>query len=307
MKVRFIAHAGFCVEEGDTRLMLDPWFFSSTFEEPLMYSILPPHKTIDFQIPNTREKIEDFKAVGALVSHFHTHHAPAKEMRHLIDQCPSEEFTLAVPALNSTAMVSVRANLGPRQRPYRIVPINGAQLTFQLGPFSISGFPSTILQHAIWLVQSATGSFLHIADAQVSRNSMDRRLDRLWYQFEDLKPDLMVMSAGSHVTRMTSEGKPYLYENSMLSPSEAARLTALVKPKTAAVMGVFNHSSWTNRSEWSLPGSYAEDEFRWALEHLDPGIRCEILRPGREFSIESQRQIRCFQAPAIESLQDLFN
>ena len=292
MQVTFIAHAGFCLESFNTSIMLDPWFYSSDLENPILYGLLPPNKTIDFQTPPVQKQIQQFRPNVILVSHFHTHHSPLREIRELIQQCPSKKLTLGTPTLSEENREQILKNLGDCRDRVELKSFIDGQVSFTVGNFKISGFASTWDNHAIWLVESQTASFMHAADARINSNPMDRRIDPIWMRFQNLSPDLFVLSAAGHCMRKkTKEAKPFIYEHGTMSPTEAARVVELVRPKMSGIMGIQNHSFWTDRVEFSLPSDLIEDQFAWAINYLAPEVQSLLFRSGQIYDITHPSRI----------------
>jgi L-ascorbate metabolism protein UlaG (beta-lactamase superfamily) len=282
MKVQFIAHAGLYVEEADSRLLIDPWFFGSTLEDPILKSVLPGHRTIDFQVPPVRSKIEDFDPQAILLSHFHTHHSPDREIREFASR--GKALQICGSELAPARIEQLLENLGQARSnvEYRSFP---ASNVMTLGSLRIEGYRHTSPGHIAWRVVGETGSVIHVADPVINRNAYDRRTDAAWLQFQDLRPDLLFIASGGHSKKILREGIPQIGESRTATPMEAARLAAMIKPKVSSVIGLQNHSIWKNRDEYVWPTWLVEDQFEWALDHLLPEASVVRLRPGLTFEI----------------------
>jgi hypothetical protein len=285
MRVRFISHAGISIETEKARIAIDPWFYSSTLDHPLIQSILPGHQTIDFQVPPGRLNIRDLEPDAVLVSHFHAHHSPESEIRDFASR--GRKLLLGGPVISADQQLSLFENLGQSSSnvEYRAFPENGP---LELGDLTIEGFEHTSKHHVGWKIKGNSGSVLHITDAMINRNSIDRRLDPLWSALKDSNPDFLFIGSGGHCTRRVRDGVVRLFEDSTLSPFEAARLAALIRPRAVAVIGFYNHSMWKNRLEYVLPASVVEDQFQWAMHQLLPEASVVALRPGNEFEISKK-------------------
>jgi hypothetical protein len=169
-----------------------------------------------------------------------------------------------------------------------------------VGQFRVTGYVQPAPDHLAYLVDTAGGRVLHLADPIVNRDLDSRKLDPLWERFADLRPDLLFLSAGGNCTRGMANrgGKPWIQEHSIVSPVEAARVAALIKPKVAAVIGIYNNSIWKGRAEFVLPAGIVEEAFYWALEHLAPEIGVVTLKPGFLFDLAGGK-VTCSPSVAL--------
>lgn len=279
MIVRFIAHAGFALQEDNHLLLIDPWFRDSTLENPLIEGI-NRKKTIEFQIPPTRERIEDYSPDIILLSHFHVHHAPFQDVRTLAENS-EKGLILAHPDDYANKIVVNR--FGDLTK-VSIRPTKH-QESFVCGPFSITALTHSVAGHLAWSVRTRSGHILHIADGAASTNFENNALDASWDDFDSLHPDIVFMSAGRNSLRMEdSEGRKII-ESGCLSPIQAARLIQKIRPRVVSSIGNHNHSFKKNRIEFipELPAN--EEEFRWALDWLAPDVKFVPIRAGYSFSI----------------------
>src|SRR4051812_19251034 len=105
MQVEFVGHAGFRIEENGCSLWIDPWLSSSDFENPLIQGILPGTRTIDFQIPEPKFRAESARADLILLSHFHPHHSPQRDIQFILER--SSKPTIAYPKLSDEKQKSL--------------------------------------------------------------------------------------------------------------------------------------------------------------------------------------------------------
>ena len=282
MLVKFIAHAGVYIEEGHEAVLIDPWFSDSTTTQPLMQSIGGGHTTIDFQIPPANIDIGALRPDLILISHFHAHHSNRNDILALVAQSSDRAIRVAYPDLPERDE-QVRAALEPFPSVAASKMISGDVI--DTGTFEIKCFAHTVRGHLAWLVRSATGAALHIADAALNRDNSLRTLDPVWDSFANLCPDLVFVSAGGNSVRKVSGSTRYLSESVTLSPIEAAQLLETIRPRASTLIGCYNHSVWRSRVEFIPPSSLIEEQFEWAHSWLLPDARFVRARPGHTFGI----------------------
>lgn len=291
MLVRFIAHAGFSFEEDGFSVLVDPWFTDSSLVHPILEGIAGT-RTMDYQIPRTREKIEDYVPHAILISHFHVHHSPLADILQLVQQSLHDTL-LAYQAGPGDAVI--RRNLsGFSHLSFR--PVKDRE-SFKVGPFTLTPYLHTLPDHLAWLVESATGRVLHLADSRIHTRIGVSDLDPVWDAFPE-GVDLLLMSAGRNSLARSIEGQRRLLENTTFSPLQAARLAEKLRPRALASMGNQNHSVWKNRQEFIPEAAGTEEELRWALGWLLPDTKFITIRPGHTFDIDSGKR----PAPPADTL-----
>jgi len=279
MYIRFIAHAGFALEEDGHQVLIDPWFTDSTVKTPIMQAVVG-HNTIDFQVPKTTESIGAYHPDTILLSHFHAHHAVHDDLVTLATQ--SKRIALCFPDVGQdNTRVEQTFALWPH---VETIPFQHNDVKTD-GPFSVRGLLHTVPKHIAWYVESKTGSILHIADPHINRDSMSRQIGEEWKQFEGLQPDLLCINAGGNGLRREKDGRRYIVESGAVSPIEAARLAELIRPKALCLIGCYNWSVWRNRSEYIRPAPLVEEELYWALSWLVPEVKFFTLKPGNTIGI----------------------
>ncbi len=284
MFVKFIAHAGMYVEEEGFSLLLDPWFFDSTPEHPIIQSIGGKFDTIDFQIPKTTERIETYAPDAILFSHFHPHHAPARDVQMLcknsVDVGKKPVLMYATPTKETET--SLHSHVSPH------IQRHGMELeeSVSIGPFTIVAKDHTEEFHRTWYVFSKTGSVLHIGDGRLNREKKIRGFDLAWEKLRGLKPSFLFLSAGGHAVRITKkDGARALHDACILTPVEAVKVAKIIDPRAVAPIGFYNHSIWKNRTEYIRPSTQIEEEFEWGASWLIPHIRQARLVPGYTLGI----------------------
>lgn len=143
-------HAGIYIEEKDVSILIDPWFFDSTLSFPIVEG-LSGLQTIDFQIPKAKEKIGNYHPDAILVSHFHPHHAPAKDICQLIQQTKST--LLAHPPIP----LSQKSGLELTTSPHLTIRSVHNNDTFKVEPFLITALEHTVPHHIAWSAESMSG------------------------------------------------------------------------------------------------------------------------------------------------------
>lgn len=285
MLVRFINQSGLVIEQDGFCLMVDPWFIPSTFNNFALKGIVPPTLTVDFQLKPTRDLVTSFKPNAILISLLHPHHSPLVEIYTLISQARTP-VTLATPVMTEQSNQSVRKVLNDFLDKIELRSCRSGE-TFEIGPFKVRAMSHTFEQtHLGWHIQSNEGSVLHLVDARINRDPSSRTLDSIWNEYRDLKPDLLFIGAGGRTTAVSNDGKFDLREGEMMSPIEAARLTAFIAPRVAMSCGNINHSIRERQADYTLPYSLAEDQFAWALHKVAPKTKTLALQPGYVFTLK---------------------
>jgi|GEM_PF-2860775 len=290
MEVRFIAHAGVAIEEKGFQLLIDPWFFDSTPEHPVIESIGGGFKAIDFQIPKTSEKIENYAPDVILVSHFHSHHSPMRDIRTLCENSTAKGKTVHL--FSPEPSEEAERNLLERVPSAVIRKGIRSDEPFTIGPFIIEAKGHTNPYHQSWFVKTKTGSLLHIGDGRLHNNRSIRTPDPVWLRLKGLRPSILLLSMGGNSLRIEKDGARQILEASTLTPIEAALITQLVGPKVVGGIGFYNHSMWKNRNEYIYPASQNEEVFEWAVSWLSPETKNVRLRPGYTFAIGTADLLR---------------
>ena len=278
MLIRFIAHAGIYIEEQGYSILLDPWFFDSTLDRPIIESIGGGFKTIDFQIPQSTDSPDRYAPDAIFISHFHLHHAPARDIRALCENSLSKgkKITIFYPNPNAVMEENIRAKLPAGVERTAAEAGN----TFSIGPFVIEAKQHTVPYHLAWHIASPSGSVLHIADAKFNKDHFVRRPDPTWEKLKDFAPSFIIMSAGGHSQRVENSNGRSIKPAGIFTPMEAAEIVQMIAPKAVSLMGIYNHSIWKNRYEYIQPAALCEEEFQWAVSWLAPHTKHIRLTPG---------------------------
>lgn len=280
MYIKFIAHAGLYVEEGGFSLLIDPWFTDSTREKPLMHS-LSGHTTIDFQTPQARDAADAFSPNAILLSHFHAHHGPRTDLVAFAER--QKPLIIAHPDVGDTNRAAQEHFSAYPKTEFMPLADHG---TFRAGPFTITALSHTVPLHTAWHIATRSGSMLHVADARVNKEISLTTVDPIWNTFREFKADIIFISAaGNSLRKTTKEGVKEIRESANMSPIQGARITQLLKPRVATLIGCYNHSIWQGRSEYLLPAAVAEEQFYWAASWLTPETKCIFAKPGHTYGI----------------------
>lgn len=295
MKVTFIAHAGISISEGDTEILVDPWFTDSTVDRPLIQP-LSGFPTIDFQIPKTDDLPSNHNPDAILISHFHSHHAPHDDIMALVAQSEETKRTFFG-----------HPDIGERnesvQQTFAVWPHVDVSLmrdgdARQVRAFSVRARTQTVPNHLAWEISTSLGSVLHIADPTLNKKNSQRVMDEIWESFRNLQPSALFINAGGNSLRREKDGVRQVIESCSVSPVEAAHIVALIRPQTVSLIGCYNHSVWKNRQEYIPPAGQIEEEFYWALSWLAPDVRFVPMKPGHTFGIgEASEAVDTYIAP----------
>lgn len=286
VEVEFLAHAGVRLSDSRHTIFIDPWFTSSSIAQPILESICPGHRTIDFQIPASRVNPSTLKADLILVSHYHTHHSPRQDIQGLLAN--NLHASVAGPMEDVATTMGLINNLIVNGRSHKFLPCS-EDSELKLGHFRVIPFSHTHEGHFGYLILHPFGVFVHLVDARLHRSYDRNSIDKCYGFLENLQPDLFLISAAGHTTRMFSKKKRVIVP-ATFRPSEAAQLVAFSGAKKAGLIGIQNHSMYRNRTEFSMPGSLLEDEFVWAMEWLHPEAEVVKLLPSMKFKFEAPRK-----------------
>lgn len=283
MQIDFTGHAGFWLQLEEIQIVVDPWLIASSLEAPLMDSLMPDIKTIDYLIPEPVHNLSMIAPDYILLSHFHTHHAPKKEIDHWLKNA-TKPVTVIGPAPLKKKPNDLLETWQNQYPDHKFILISEDSKFEVNKDISIEALGHTTNEHLAYMIRSKEKSFLHLADSIVSKVWHDRRLDLLWQKFKNMNPDLLAITVSSTAYRgKTKDGISYIRENGFMSPVEAAQLTNLINPKNVTVMGIYNFSVWKNRVEFGYSCYEVEAFFRWSIQHLRPDIAVHMVRPGYRF------------------------
>lgn len=280
MNVKFINQAGLYIEDGGQSISIDPWFIPSTINNPQICAIATSNWGIDFQLRHSRDQLSSFSPNCVLVSKIHPRHSPLVEIYTLI--CQGTNTLLAAPCLPLDQENEIRKTFA-KFSPQFELRFCEAGHEFKVGRMTVRALPLSDVGTLGWLVSSDSGSVLHIGDSGINRNMNQRALDALWSPLQDLRPLLMFISAGGRAVRAETNQEHKIIENAIMSPTEAARLTAFVNPSLAATFATFNQSIRERDLDYTLPFALVEDQFEWALDYLAPNIKTIKVKPGQNF------------------------
>jgi hypothetical protein len=278
----FLGHAGLAVQCEGTELLIDPWMWSSTLQQPLIRGLVPPAQTIDFFPSPARYQHSDFHPQIILISNFETRHAPFAEIEAWALQNP---LCLALPELDLEQGRWMLAAL--KQEVY-------ARMNFRFcldghvlhkGPFEIHAHFHPSPQHLIWEVSTEDFNILYIPNAPYSRAQDPALLDICYEKFAKKKPDFLFLECQGRISKKISQDRKIIQENLSMTPIQAARLAAHIQPRFVGVVGHFPLCYEKMQHDYFLPSQIVEDQFQWALNHLNPQIKTMSLRSAFRFSV----------------------
>jgi hypothetical protein len=276
--LRFIGHAGVWLKGEGGSLVVDPWLYSSTFQNPVLRGLQPHQRTIDFLIPRPVFKGIDLAPDIILLSHFHTHHAPLASIEKFARFKP---IRIICPALSETDHAWLRTALGNL---YEKITFEASDepREYTFPDLTIRVFTHPQPQHLGFEVKTPTDHFVHITDACANTNRDTLSLHPMWDVVKDLQPDMLFISAANHLFRTGAGTNRIIVEHSSLSPVQAARITALMGAKRVGLIGMDNFSIWDSAIEYAHTAEAIENEFQWALDYLSPNVEYVQLRPGKQ-------------------------
>jgi L-ascorbate metabolism protein UlaG (beta-lactamase superfamily) len=286
--IRFIAHAGVQIVSDGVSCVIDPWLYPSTHANALLRSIDPGSNTIDFLIPEPRNDITDLESDIILLSHFHTHHSPLQEITELVRMRPVQ---IVCPELGEEKLTKIRTNLG--EEIFNRITFHQVTVDTELQFENITVRCITHLSkgHLAFFVDTKQGRVLHLADPR-AQLGMSLEFDTLWDKFDGLKPDYAFVSCAGHILRHVNEkGEREILEHTSFSPTQCAKFMVKIGAKAGGAIGIFNHSIWTERVEFTHSSEAIEKEFFWALSFLAPSIRILTVRPGDIFYFDEKVKI----------------
>ncbi|OGC88260.1 hypothetical protein A2419_00970 [Candidatus Adlerbacteria bacterium RIFOXYC1_FULL_48_26] len=276
--LRFIGHAGVWLKTEEGSLVVDPWLYSSTFEQPVLRGLQPYQRTIDFLIPRPVFKGIDLKPDIVLLSHFHTHHAPLESIKKFAGLKP---IRVICPALSEDDHAWLRTSLGELYEKITFEASDEArEHTFP--NLTVRVFTHPKPHHLGFVVKTPKQHFVHVTDACVNADVNRLSLDPMWETVRDLKPDMLFISAANHLSRWGAGSKRTVGEHASLSPTQAAKITALMGAKRVGLIGMDNFSIWDSAIEYAHTAEAIENEFQWVIDYLAPNVEFIPLRPGKK-------------------------
>ena len=288
MIIEFLGHAGFMVQTQGQVILLDPWLQASSLQEPIINSLAGGHRSIDYLLPEPVRKVDEIQPDIILLSHLHAHHSPTKEIESWLSSA-TKKIKVVFPLDAKKPDEVILKGLRQKYSQHEFVVVT-QDFQFQSSEIQISCLTHPMKDHLGYFIRANETSFLHLADAIVSTNWWDRRLDPMWMKFKDLNPTFMASTVNFTTSKSVNQaGEKFIKENGFLSPPEAARLTQLINPQIVSVMGIFNFSVYKNRFEYSFPPYESEAYFDWCVRALSDQIQVLTLRPGTVLNLKDLR------------------
>lgn len=276
--LRFIGHAGVWLKTEEGSLAVDPWLYSSSFQNPILRGMQPHQRTIDFLIPRPVFKGIDIAPDIILLSHFHTHHAPLESIKKFAGLKP---IRVICPALSEEDHTWLRSALGDLYEKITFEASDEArEHTFP--NLTVRVFTHPQEHHLGFAVKTPEQHFVHVTDACANTNRNMLSLDPMWNTVRDIKPDMLFISAANHLSRWGAGSERTVGEHSTLSATQAAKITAMMGAKRVGLIGMDNFSIWDSAVEYAHTAEAIENEFQWVIDYLAPNVEFIPLRPGKK-------------------------
>ncbi len=279
--VQYIAHAGVLITTPQLRVVIDPWLYSSTFTRPVLRSLNPSEKTIDFLVPEATLSIHDIQCDVILLSHYHTHHAPLQEIIELAKKRP---LHIVAPRLEPGLLEEMTSMLGSSVAERITFHFNEYPLdaSIVIEGVTIKCLSHTQRGHYAYHVVTEDTSIMHIVDAVYTKDRDSAKPDSMWEKFRSLRPDYLFLGAAPACMKIVkTTGQRDIYENTSLTPVQGAKLCREIFPKKVSLIGMDNFSIWSNRAEYRLPSEETYTQFYWAMSFLAPSVEVKKLYPGQ--------------------------
>ena len=285
--VRFIAHAGVQIiskqKDKNISIVIDPWLYPSTFINPILKGF-PGNNTIDYLIPEPKVSSYELAPDIILLSHFHTHHAPIRE---LLEFAKIKKIIIVCPSLHPKSLEKFRQDTD------RFILDNisfkftdpDKDTNFDILGIKIKAFNHTQKYHNGYIVETQHSKVMHVVDAAANQDKNRLDLSNVWDKLDNLDPDFLFIGAAGHSTRDISLPKKSIRENATLSAVQAANLTLKVRAKNVGIIGIYNSSIWNGRVEYVRPVGEVEHNMYWAINFLDPNIKFHTLKPNDIFEV----------------------
>ncbi len=275
--LRFLGHSGIWLKTKEQSLAIDPWLYSSTFQQPLLRGLQPQQRTIDYLIPRPVYAAEDIAPDIVLLSHLHTHHAPLRSIEAFAKLKP---ITVLAPMLSAQDLMWLEKMLGADT--YKNITFKGYTKDdiFTSGNIRVRIFTHPQLEHLGFEVTSPGFHFMHITDARANRDMTRTTLDPLWEKIRESQPEILFITAANHLIRLVEGARRFIGEHSTLSAAQAAELSILTGTKRVGLIGMYNFSIWDSSLEYAHSAQDIQNEFEWVLSYMAPNISIATLKPG---------------------------
>lgn len=285
--VRFIAHAGVQIiskqKDKNISILVDPWLYSSTFNNPILKGF-PGNNTIDYIIPEPKVSSCELAPDIILLSHFHTHHAPIRE---ILEFAKIKKVIIVCPPLNQKSLDRFRQDTNKSILDNILFKFTDPDkdLDFDILNIKIKAFNHTQKYHNGYIVETINSKVMHLVDAAANQDKNRLDLSYIWDKLDGISPDFLFIGAAGHSTRDISQPKKSIRENATLSSVQAANLALKVKAKNVGIIGIYNSSIWNGRVEYVRPVGEVEHNMYWAISFLNPNIKFHTLKPNDIFEV----------------------
>jgi hypothetical protein len=287
-KVKFIAHAGVMIKSEGLSIVLDPWLYPSDFDAPVIKGFTY-NKTIDFLIPVPKTRSVDIVPDIVLLSHFHTHHAPLRE---LAEFAANKKIEIVCPPLTEKDLLKIDEIYGENVRKNMNLLFIKEDAVITRNNINIRVFTHTQNGHLCYVVETPNSKIAHIVDAAANEDHDKLSLSSTWEKLNDINPDILFIGTASHISKKTVGVDRDIIENMTLSPVQAAKLSVKMGAKNIGAIGIYNHSIWNGVQEYVRPPGEVESNLYWVISYLSPSTKFHAFKPGDTFEIENNKVIK---------------
>lgn len=283
--VSYISHATIWYKNLETSLIVDPWFFSSTIQSPLIQGLRPNQKTIDYLIPKPVNSIEEIRPDIILISHFHTHHSPLREITYF---AKNRTVKIICPPLQKEELDQVASTLGEAIFANITFIFVEKDTEIKEANISIKVFTHTRKNHLGFHVSSTSLSFVHLSDSVAGTDDTRLTLDPIWNKLSTYpSPHHLFISASNHSQLSVNGHERRVIEHTSLSPVQASSIAKILNPKKVSLIGMSNFSIWDSGIEYTESPESVFNYFSWVMRFLLPSTEVTPLNPGDTFVHEN--------------------
>jgi hypothetical protein len=198
----YVGHASIWLQSDTLSLIADPWFFSSTFQRPVIQGFKPNQKTIDFAIPKPENDISEIRPDVIVISHFHTHHSPFAEIEYF---ATVKKIHIICPPLRSQDVLLIEKRLSSDIYNNITFTFVDKDVTIETSGATIFAFTHTVPGHIGFHIHTKTLSIVHLSDAVANKNLTTTSLDPSWEKLYNLHniDHLFISAANQSQLRIT--------------------------------------------------------------------------------------------------------
>lgn len=278
LEVKFITETGFALRYMGFEVLIDAGFIPKSISQS-------PKKSLDLQSENlflptsqVSEDSEIFNPDVVLYSQIGNHHSTFAEVNHWFSGDKKTKFVFPAVAQELQETIVNQFHSSNLEKPELLFFFDSDELI--VGPFKIVGHMHPIEFHLIWQITVEDINFIHMSEIPHNRRKGDQRLDILFEKFENSRPHFCFIGARGNSKRSEKDGIKFIEDNITATPIQAARLIKTVNPTCCGIMGKFVLFDPETGNESDFPKHLFDQQFRWALQHVQPEIRVITLQPN---------------------------